>query len=66
MKLKHCCNSVYDSETISYNYKGCKIAVQKKVVFGQFCKDQEVVQQGSVGYTTSIRRLYNKDQDVIQ
>ena len=29
-------------------------------------KDQEVIQQGSVGYTTRIRRLYNKDQDVIR
>ena len=29
-------------------------------------KDQEVIQQGSGGYTTMIRSLYNKDQEVIQ
>ena len=28
--------------------------------------DQEVIQQGSGCYTTRIRRLYNKDQEVIQ
>ena len=27
--------------------------------------DQEVIQQGSEGYTTRIRRLYNKDHEVI-
>ena len=38
--------------------KGCKIAVQKKIVFGQ-------ILQGRIGYTTRIRRLYNKDQEVM-
>ena len=33
---------------------------------GKFCKDQEVIQQGSGSYTTRIRRFYNKDQEVIQ
>ena len=33
---------------------------------GKFGKDQEVLQQGSGGYTTRIRRFYNKDQEVIQ
>ena len=28
-------------------------------------KDPEVIHQGLGGYTTSIRRLYNKDQDVM-
>ena len=39
-------------------HKGCKIAAQKKFVF-------ERILQGSGGYTTRIRRLYNKDQEVI-
>ena len=32
---------------------------------GQFCQDQEVIQQGSGGYITKIRRLYKKDQEVM-
>ena len=39
--------------------KGCKIATEKKFVFGR-------ILQGSGGFTTRIRRLYNKDQEVIQ
>ena len=53
---------------------GCKIAVQEKFVFGRilqgsgelYNKNQEVTQQGSEGYTTRIRRLYIKDQEVIK
>ena len=37
--------------------KGCKIAAQKKFIFGR-------ILQGSGGYSTGIRRLYNKDQEV--
>ena len=29
-------------------------------------QDQEVLQQGSGGYTTGIKRFYDKDQEVIQ
>ena len=36
------------------------------ISLSQFFKDQEVIQQGSGGYTTRIRRLYNKDHKVIQ
>ena len=43
----------------SITNKGCKIAEQKKVVFGQ-------IWQGSGGNITSIRRLNNKDQEVKQ
>ena len=45
---------------------GVKLPSQKKGFFwGEFCKDQEVIQQGSAGHTTRIRRLYNKDQEVV-
>ena len=55
-----------------FTNKGCKIAAQKKVSFWAnfariwrlYKKDQEVKQQGSGGYTTRIRRLYNKAQEV--
>ena len=40
----------------TFTNKGCKIATQKKVCFWA----------GSGCYTTRIRRLYNKDQEVIQ
>ena len=43
----------------TFTKKGCKIAVQKKLVFGQ-------ILQGSGGYTTRIRRLYDKDQEITQ
>ena len=60
-------------------YKGCKIALMfflgfflanlgvnnLSLSFGKFCKDQEVLQQGSGGYTTRIRRLNIKNQEVI-
>ena len=62
----------------TFTNKGCEIAAQKRKGFfegnldlinyyslSQFCKDQEVIHQGSAGYTTRIRRLYNKDQEVI-
>ena len=39
--------------------KGVKLPHTKKLVFGRILK-------GSGGYTTRIRRLYNKDQEVIQ
>ena len=46
--------------------KGVKSPRKKKSLFlGEFCKDQEVIQQGSGGYTTRIRRLYNKDREVM-
>ena len=45
--------------------KGLKSPREKSSFLDKFCKDQEVKQQGSGGYTTRIRRLYNKDQDVI-
>ena len=48
-----------------FTNKGCKIAAFFFLFF-KFCKDQEVIQQGSGGYTTSIRRLYNKGQEFIQ
>ena len=51
---------------LTFFTKGCKIAVQRKVFFYEFFKDQEVTQLGSGGYTTRIRRLYNKDPVVIQ
>ena len=49
------------------------MAAQKKVFFWAnfasimrfYNKDQEVIQQGSGGYTTRIRRLYNKDKEVM-
>ena len=51
----------------TFTNKGCKIAaLQKRLFLGEFCQDQEVIQQGSGGYTKKIRRLYNKDQEVIQ
>ena len=37
--------------------KGCKIAMQKIVYARLYNKDKEVIQQGSGGYTTRIRRL---------
>ena len=43
----------------NFTNTGCKIAAQKKFVLGQ-------ILQGSRGYTTWIRRLYKKDQEVIQ
>ena len=43
----------------TFTTKGYKISAQKKLVFG-------LILQGSGGYKTSIRRLYNKDQEVIQ
>ena len=49
-----------------YYIKGVKSPRKKKLVWGYFCKDQEVIQQGSGEYTTRIRRLYNKDQQLIQ
>ena len=52
------------SDLKTFTRKGCKIAAQKSF-FGQFCMDQEVIQQGSGGYTTRIRRLHNTDQEVI-
>ena len=54
--------------------KGCKIAACKKkgLFLGDFCNDQEVIKQGSGGiqqrsggYTAGIRRLHNKDQEVM-
>ena len=39
----------------------CKIFL----FWGEFWKDQDVIQQGSDGYTTRIRRSYNKDKEVI-
>ena len=39
--------------------KGVKLLRKKKIVFGE-------ILQGSVGYTTRIRRLYYKDHEVIQ
>ena len=52
--------------------KGVKSPRNFFFVRGEFCKDQETIQQGSRGYTTrirrlynKIRRLYNKDQEVI-
>ena len=44
----------------TFTNKGCKIAAQ--FVFFLFW---EVIQQGPGGYTTRIRRLYNKDLEVI-
>ena len=41
--------------------KGCEITAQKKLAFGQILQAL-----GSWGYTTMIRMLYNKDQEVIQ
>jgi hypothetical protein len=43
--------------------KGVK-SPRKKRIRRLYKKDQEVIQQGSGGYTTRIRRLYNKDQEV--
>ena len=31
----------------------------------KFCKDQEVIEKGSGGYTTRIRSIYSKDQEVM-
>ena len=53
--------------------KGVKLRRNKKVCFWAnfamirrlYNKDQEVIQQGSGGYTKRIRRSYNKDQKVI-
>ena len=50
--------------------KGCKIAGEKKMAnFARIRrlhnKDQGVIQQGSGGYSTMIRRLYNKDLEVM-
>ena len=39
--------------------EGCGLAAQKKFVFGR-------IPQRSGGYTARTRRLYNKDQEVIQ
>ena len=46
--------------------KGVKSPRKKQFFFGKFCKDPEVIQQGSGGYTTRIRRLYYKDQEFLQ
>ena len=43
----------------TFTNKECIIAAQKKVFLGQ-------ILQGSGGFTTRIRRLYFKDQEVIQ
>ena len=43
----------------TFTNKGCKIGVQKNIVLGR-------ILQGSGDYTTRIRGLYNKDQEVIQ
>ena len=55
--------------------KGVKSPHKKSLFLGEFCKDQEVLQQGSGDYiyiyiyiyiyTTRIRRLYNKDQELL-
>ena len=42
----------------NFYYKVCKVAAQKM-------EDEEVIQQGSGGYTTRIRRLYKEDQEVM-
>ena len=42
------------------------LLIKKSWFLGTFCKDQEVIQQGLGGFTTRIRRLYNKYQKVIQ
>ena len=51
---------VSDLET--FTFTRCEITKQKNWFLGKFCK---VIQQGSRGYTTRIRRLYNKDQEVM-
>ena len=45
----------------TFTNKGCKIAAQFVFLFLFW----EVIQQGPGGYTTRIRRLYNKDLEVI-
>ena len=45
---------------------GVKSSREFFLFLGEFWKDQEVIQQGSEGYITRIRRLYNKGQEVIQ
>ena len=45
--------------------KGVKLPCKKSLFLGEFFKDQEFIPQGSVGYTTRIRRLYNKDQVIM-
>ena len=52
--------------------KGVKLRAKQVCSWANFArtrrlhnKDQEIIQQGSGGYTTRIRRLYNKDQEVI-
>ena len=64
-----------DSEEVvshlkTFTYKGFKFAAKKKVLFsGLFRLSLSLIiksiLQGSGGYTTRIRRLYNKDQEVI-
>ena len=56
-----------DSESLgkTLTNKDVKSPHAQKKKLGEFCKDQEVIQQGSGGYTTWIRRLYNKDPEVI-
>ena len=60
------------SDLKTFTNKGFKITAKKVCFWANFArirrlynKDQEVIQQGSGGYTTRIRRLYNKDQEVI-
>ena len=69
------------SDVKTLTNKGCKIAAQNKIkksgesinhyvdqvmIFAWlYNKDQEVIQQGSGGYQTRIRRVYDKDQEVI-
>ena len=55
------------SDLKTFTNKGCKITAQKKkIFFVKFCKDQKVMEQGSGGYRTWIRRLQNNDQEVIE
>ena len=55
----------------TFTNKSCKIAAKKVCFWSNFARtrrlynnDQEVIQQGSGGYTTRIRRLHNKDQEL--
>ena len=46
--------------------KSVKSPRKTSLFLDEFCKDQEAIQQRSGGYTTRIKRLYNKDHKVIQ
>ena len=48
----------------TFTNKGC--SAKKNLFLGEFSKDKEVIQQGSGGYTTRIRRLYIMDQEFMQ